>query len=138
MDGSRGVKATMLLADAVQEAGGKLFVLGGGWSVRRGAGPFQMGLAIKLEIPWTEANVPHQVVAELLTQDGAPAATAGNPIRIEGKVEVGRPPGIPAGTSLDAPMALNFNGVQLEPGGYRWQLTVDGEVVAEASFLVMA
>lgn len=128
----------MLLADAVQEAGGKLYVLGGGWSIRRGGGPFQMALAIKLEIPWTEANVAHQVLAELMTQDGSPAVINDQPIRIEGRVEVGRPPGIPAGTSLDAPMALNMNGVTLEPGGYRWQLSVDDVVVAEASFLVMA
>jgi len=128
----------MLLADAVQEAGGKLYVLGGGWSVRRGSGPFQMALAIKLEVPWTEANAPHQVVAELLNQDGQAALMNGDPVRIEGRVEVGRPPGIPAGTGLDAPMALNIVGVQLEPGGYRWQLSVDDEVVAEASFLVMA
>jgi hypothetical protein len=133
-----GVKATMLLADAVQEAGGKLYVLGGGWSVRRGDGPFQMALAIKLEVPWTEANTPHAVVAELVTQDGPPALMNGQPVRIEGQIEVGRPPGIPAGTPLDAPMALNINGIQLESGGYRWQLSVDEDVVAEASFLVMA
>jgi hypothetical protein len=132
------MKATMLLSDAAQEAGGKLYVLGGGWSMRRGSGPFQMALAIKLEVPWTEANVTHQVVAELLNQDGEPALMGGNPVRIEGKVELGRPPGIPAGTALDAPMALNIAGIQLEPGGYRWQLSVDDEVVAEASFLVMA
>jgi hypothetical protein len=127
----------MLLADSVQEAGGKLYVLGGGWSIRRGSGPFQMALAIKLEIPWTQANVAHAVLAELLNQDGAPAASSGNPVRIEGRIEVGRPPGIPAGTALDAPMALNINGIELQPGGYRWQLSVDDEVVAEASFLVM-
>lgn len=132
-----GVRATLLLADAVQDAGGKLYILGGGWSVRRGTGPFTMALAIKLEIPWTQANVRHRVLAELLTQDGAPARTGGQPIRIEGQIEVGRPPGIPAGTALDAPMALTINGIELEPGGYRWQLSVDEEVVAEASFLVM-
>jgi hypothetical protein len=132
------MKATMLLADAVQESGGKLYVLGGGWSVRHGDGPFQMALAIKLEVPWTEANTPHVVVAELVTQDGVPAQMNEQPVRIEGRVEVGRPPGIPAGTPLDAPMALNINGIQLQPGGYRWQLTVDDDVVAEASFLVMA
>jgi hypothetical protein len=132
-----GVKATMLLADAAQEAGGKLYVLGGGWSIRRGGGPFQMALAIKLEIPWTEANVQHRVVAELLTQDGPPALMNDQPLRIEGQIELGRPPGIPAGTALDAPMAWTMNGVQLEPGGYRWQLAVDDEVVAETSFLVM-
>jgi hypothetical protein len=133
-----GVKATLLLADAVEEAGGKLYVLGGGWSVRRGGGPFQMALAIKLEVPWTEANAPHAVVAELVTQDGPPAVMNDQPVRIEGQIEVGRPPGIPAGTPLDAPMALTINGIQLEPGGYRWQLSVDGDVVAEASFLVMS
>lgn len=132
-----GVRATMLLADAVQEAGGKLFVLGGGWSIRRGGGPFQMALAIKLEIPWTAANVGHRVLAELLTQDGAPAMVGGKPVRVEGNIEVGRPPGIPAGTALDAPMALTINGIELPPGGYRWQLSVDDDIVAEASFLVM-
>jgi hypothetical protein len=35
------------------------------WSIRRGSGPFQMALAIKLEIPWTQANVAHAVLAEL-------------------------------------------------------------------------
>jgi len=127
----------MLLADAAQEAGGKLYVLGGGWSMRRGSGPFQMALAIKLEVPWTDANTPHEVVAELLDQDGQSVLMAEKPVRIEGKIELGRPPGLPAGTALDAPMAWNIAGIQLEPGGYRWQLTVDGDIVAEASFLVM-
>ena len=128
---------TMLLCDAAQEAGGKLFILGGGWSVSRGPGPYSMALAVKIEVPWSEANQPHTVVAELLTEDGRPVVVDGNAIRIDGRVEVGRPPGLPAGTALDAPMALNINGLPLQPGGYRWQFAIDGEVRAEASFRVM-
>ncbi len=44
---------------------------------------------------------------------------------------------IPAGTALDAPLALTVNGVELDAGGYRWQLAIDGVTVAEASFRVV-
>ena len=40
----------MLLADFVQAVQGKLYVLGGGWSVT-GPGAVQMGIAVKIEGP---------------------------------------------------------------------------------------
>ncbi len=127
----------MLLADAAQESGGKLYVLGGGWSIVKRSGPMSMALAIKIEVPWTDANARHEIVAELLNEDGAQALSNGRPVRIEGALEVGRPAGIPAGTALDAPLALTVNGVELDAGGYRWQLAIDGVTVAEASFRVV-
>lgn len=98
-----------------------------------------MGLALKFEVPWGDTNRRHRLVAELLDQDGQPVTPVGapSPLRIEGALEAGRPAGIPAGTAIDAPLAININGIQLAPGGYRWQVIVGDEVVATASFLVM-
>lgn len=102
----------MLLADAAQESGGKLYVLGGGWSIVKRSGPMSMALAIKIEVPWADANARHEIVAELLNEDGAQAVSNGRPVRMEGALEVGRPAGIPAGTALDAPLALTLRRIR--------------------------
>lgn len=125
-----------MLCDAAQVAEGKLFVLGGGWSVSRGPGVVNMGLAIKISVPWHEANMPHPMVAQLMTEDGTAVEVEGRPLRVEGSLEVGRPAGTKSGTPLDAPLALNFAGVPLPPGGYRWELLIDESKVAEQSFQV--
>ena len=116
----------MLLADAAQAAGGKLYVLGGGWSVT-GPGPVPSALAIKVEVPWTEANRRHELVITLLDADGRPVAADGRPVEIRGQLEVGRPPGLPPGTPLDAVLAVNVGPLPLAPGRYVWRLAIDGE-----------
>jgi hypothetical protein len=71
------MRVTMLLADAAQEVNGKLYVLGGGWSVTGPDLP-PMAIAIKLDVPWSAANVQHAFALELIDEDGraVPAATA--------------------------------------------------------------
>lgn len=129
----------MMLCDAAEEANGKLFILGGGWSINRGGGaPINMALAIKVAVPWHEANRRHPLLIQLMTQDGQPALVGGNPVRIEGEVEVGRPPGLEPGVPLDAPLAINIGGLPLPIGAYRWELTIQGEKAAEVSFQVVA
>jgi hypothetical protein len=125
------VKVTMLLADAAQASEGKLYVLGGGWSIRA-AEPSPMALALKIDVPWDQANRPHTWSVELLSEDGQPVQVetpdGGQPIRIEGSFEVGRPPGIREGASLDVPMAVSMAPFPLDGGrGFVWQLWVDGE-----------
>ncbi len=66
---STAVKTTLLLCDHAQEVAGKLYVLGGGWSIYRGA-PVTMGLAVKIAVPWDAANIPHDFAARLVTEDG--------------------------------------------------------------------
>ena len=63
------MKVTILLADAAQAAEGKLYVLGGGWSIT-GPDPSPMALAIKIEVPWDQANHPHTCRLELLDSEG--------------------------------------------------------------------
>jgi len=132
----------MLICDAAQEMGGKLFILGGGWSqIRLGApgNPTNLALAIVVSVPWDLANKKFKFAAKLMDEDGgAVTSPDGQVIQAAGDLEVGRPTGLKAGTDLDVPVALTFNGLPLEPGGYRWEVEVDGDQKAIAPFRVSA
>ncbi len=126
------MQVTMLLADSAQAVGGKLYVLGGGWTVA-GPAPTPMALAIKIEVPWDRGNITHQLVIELLDADGQPVEApmppegVPAPIRLESAFEAGRPPGLKPGTPLDVVLAINFAPFPLEPGArYEWRLSIGG------------
>lgn len=122
------MRVTMLLADAAQEVGGKLYVLGGGWSVTGPDLP-PMALALKIDVPWSEANEPHEFQLVLVDADGHPVRLGDPPadVRAGGRFEVGRPPGLPAGSDIDFAFALNVGPLPLPAGRFAWQLWVDGE-----------
>jgi hypothetical protein len=131
------MQVTMLLCDAADESGGKLYVLGGGWSVIRVPNtPTPMALAIKMAVPWDKTNQPHQIEAVLVNEDGDSVDSGDGPVKVEGAVEVGRPPGLKPGTPIDTPFVLNFGALSLPPGGYVWELSVDGSVLAREPFRV--
>ena len=122
------MRAWMMLADAVQAAEGKLYILGGGWNIS-GRAPF--GIALLIEVPWTEANQGHRWELHLQTEDGEPVAfpETGSiePIVIGGDFEVGRPAGSPPGTPFNVPVAINSGPMPLTPGRYTWRLMIDGD-----------
>jgi hypothetical protein len=135
-----GVKGTLLLCDFAQAVGGKLYILGGGWSKAISWGqPVSMTLAIKLDIPWHLANTKLPFEIALLTEDGTPVTNpaVGQPVRGDGQMEVGRPPGLTPGTGLDATMAIPMFGLQLAHGTYRWELKVSGHLVQTVVFEVI-
>src|SRR3989442_625672 len=79
------MKVTMMLADAAQAVNGKLYIMGGGWSVM-GPEPTPYAIALKVEVPWDETNKRHTLVLRLLDDDGRPvrvAAPNGDPIALE-------------------------------------------------------
>jgi hypothetical protein len=124
------MKVTMLLADSAQVQGGKLYLLGGGWSVA-GPEPIPMALAIKIDVPWDQANQQHKWAIALQTADGQPVIgqtpEGERPIIIDGQFEVGRPPGLVPGTPIDLPMAINLGPLPIAPGSrYVWRLEIDG------------
>jgi hypothetical protein len=122
-----GMRVTIMLADAAQESGGKLFILGGGWSVTGPAIP-PSAVAMKIDVPWDQANRPHRWRLELVTEDGEPIEIEGQVLRVEGDFEVGRPAGAAPGSFIDVAIAVNFGPFPLEPGNrYVWQLNIDGE-----------
>jgi hypothetical protein len=125
------MKAVLLLCDSVQLADGKLNILGGGWSIA-GPGPVPMGLAVKIDVPWNQANQKHQFVLWLQAADGeqvtVPSSEGDLPLRLEGEFETGRPAGLPEGVALDVPIALNFGVLPLPPGQrFTWKLEIDGD-----------
>lgn len=125
------MKLTMLLADAVQAVGGKLYILGGGWSLI-GPDPSPMALAIKIDVPWTETNRPHQLQLTLLNEDGqpvmVPTPVGERPVELDTEFEVGRPPGLKVGSPLDIPLALNIGPLPLQPDRrYVWRCSIDGQ-----------
>lgn len=131
-------KATMVLADHVQESEGKLYVNGGGWTMCSGPISPPMGIGLILTVPFDQTNrkLPIQVV--LVDADGGIVEDgAGQPLQVTGTVEVGRPPGLTAGQDQNSVLAINVAPQQLEPGQfYRWEARLDGEVVDYVTFQV--
>lgn len=121
------MKVTMMLADAAQAVGGKLYILGGGWSIT-GPAPVPSAIALYLQVPWDQANQRHQLRLELLDSDGNPVPSEeGQPLAVEGEFETGRPPGIKPGSPLDFTLAVNLPPISLGPDQrYEWRLSIDG------------
>jgi hypothetical protein len=125
----------MLLADAAQAIGGKLYILGGGWSVA-GPGPVAMAIALKIEVDWNEANRRHNLKLALLTEDDQPVRVPGpagdQAVEVGGEFEVGRPPGLRPGSALDFTVAINVQPLPLPPdAGYVWRCWIDDHTQEE-------
>lgn len=107
------MRVTLLLADAAQLVDGKLYLLGGGWQVRRPV-PIPWAIVVKIEVPWDQTNMRHSLRLELVDEDGH-SVRAGNPIVFHGEFEVGRPPGTKPGAWQDAWFVLNLPPLPLPP-----------------------
>lgn len=136
------MKVTVLLCDYAQEVAGKLYILGGGWSIYNGS-PVTMALAVKISVPWDAANLPHQFSAKLVTEDGTDPMLPGpdgelvpSAVQFEGRFEAGRPAGVVPGSDLDAPFAVNLAGIPLRPGRYEWHVSIDGDLLDRVAFTV--
>ena len=96
----------LIIADAAQVVGGKLYVLGGGYDrVTLPTGPpapHSMAVAVAFRVPWNETNVKHDFELEILDGDGQ-KIFGGN-----GQVEVGRAAGIPPGQDQRTQLAMNI------------------------------
>jgi hypothetical protein len=121
----------MLLCDAAQVADGKLYVLGGGWSLI-GPDPTPTAIALKIDVEWIEADRTHHWELFLVDEDGqsvvAETPEGVQPIEVRGDFEVSRPDEIRIGSPIDVALALNFGPLPLRAGArYTWKLAIDGE-----------
>ena len=126
----KNMRVTMLLADHAVVAEGKLYVNGGGWSIRPAA-PTPMYLALKFDVPWDLAGHPIELELRLVDEDGRLVAqrtpNGDQPVLLSARLEVQRPPELTPGAPIDAAMAIGVPPFGL-PGGRRfsWRLAVDG------------
>lgn len=127
----------MLLADSAQVADGKLYILGGGWSVT-GPDPTPSAVAIKVGVDWHEFNANHHWELFLEDADGKPVSfdTPEGPqvIEVRGDFSATAPEGVPVGTPVDVPIAVNFGPIPLVPGArFTWRMVINGDALPGAT-----
>lgn len=130
MDELKDFKVTMLLADAAQFVQGKLYVLGGGWSIIQ-PGTVSFAVAVYIQTAWHRAGLENRFRLELLDSDGNAvlvATPAGEqPLLLEGAFTAPEPEGVKPGTPLDGGFSLNVV-TQLPPNErLEFRLTINGE-----------
>ncbi len=121
----------MLLADSAQVADGKLYILGGGWSIT-GPGPAPSAVAMKVSVDAHEFGREHHWELFLEDADGQPVRfetpEGSQVIEVRGDFSAQAPVDVPAGTPVDIPIAVNFGPIPLNPGQrYTWRFVVNGD-----------
>ena len=127
---------TLILCDYAEAISGKLYIMGGGWTICL-PGPRNLALAIKVLVPWDKANEKHELKVMLQDGDGHTVSLGEppNPVVVDSQFEVGRPPNIAKGTPLDFVLALGFTGLPLEPDtAYQWQIEINGAAKNHVAF----
>jgi hypothetical protein len=132
-----GVQAEwLILGDAAQVVGNKLYLLGGGWDVLTVNSGFPVehtcAVAASFSIPWSDTNQRHEIALEV--QD----ADAGTLMCIAGQVEIGRPPGIPHGTVQRAQIVADMRLEFTHPGTYVLIARVGDQESKRITFNVVA
>jgi hypothetical protein len=125
------MNVTILLADSAQVAEGKLYILGGGWSLS-GPEPVPSAVAIKVEVDTHEFDRMHHWELFLEDADGQlvqfDSPEGLQTIEIRGDFSASAPEGVPAGTPVDVPIAVNLGPIPLSPNSrFTWRLVIDGE-----------
>jgi hypothetical protein len=137
------VKAWLILADAAQVEGGKLFVLGGGIYLV-GPGPFNMGIGMQAVAPWADRG--RRLDIRIVLRDGnnqpalVPTPGGAAPLEVGASFEIAPSAGTPPGSWLPFNFAFNVAALPLAAGDYSWCLYfgADENVTARARFSVRA
>ena len=106
----------MMLCDSAQVADGKLYILGGGWSLT-GPDPMPSAVAMKVDVGWHEAGSGHHWELYLEDADGQPVMVqtpdGTHPVEVRGEFHVARPDTVPEGTPIDVALSLEPDQVRL-------------------------
>ncbi|MEW6281045.1 MAG: hypothetical protein AB1758_20695 [Candidatus Eremiobacterota bacterium] len=126
----------LILADAAEVVGNKLYLLGGGWdrlTVHSGF-PLEQhcSVAASVRVPWHETELIHDFAIEFANDSGEVLAS------LAAEFEVGRPPGLPAGREQRWQFSGDFD-LRLEnPGRYAVVARLQGEERARVYFEVVS
>ena len=111
---------SLLLANHAEAHDGLLYMMGAGWSMANQVAingqvpPLHFGIGLTVLVGWNETNERHRVLIYVEPEDGGAPL-----IRLEAELEMGRPPGVAAGSSQRAVLAFSGEAMFAEPGGYR-------------------
>ena len=109
----------MLLCDAAQVADGKLYVLGGGWSMT-GPDPVPSAIALKIDVDWHEAELAHHWELFLEDADGRPVLVetpeGTQPVEVRGSSRLPTRPGFPKGRPSTWPLPSTSGPFPSSPG----------------------
>ena len=127
----------MLLADSAQVADGKLYILGGGWSVT-GPDPTPSAVAASVAVDEHEFNTEHHWELFLEDADGRlvqfETPEGSQTIEIRGDFSTTSPADLPAGSPVEMPIAVNFGPIPLAPASrFTWRMVIDGESLPGAT-----
>jgi hypothetical protein len=129
----------LLLANHAEVQNGLLYVSGAGWAnlyrgLRKPDDPLlinHFGVGASLLIPWDETNQRHQLVIRIV-QDDSDEELA----RVEGGIEVGRPPGLESGAEQRVSVGVGVDVPFPAEGSYRVVMRV-GEDERSVEFKVL-
>jgi hypothetical protein len=110
----------VILADAAEVAGGKLYLLGGAWNqyrCRAFPSPATMALVTSILVDWSEAGRRYPLTMTLADEAGVPVVPP-----VNGEVDIGRPPEGPEGPQRTV-VALNAHVSLPRPGRYTFEVT---------------
>ncbi len=130
----------LILADAAQVVGNKLYLMGGGWDRLSVNKPFpidqRLALALSIKVPWNETNQKHAFEVELISEDKTSEAPK-SLVKAGGQFEVGRPVGITPGQEQRFQLAMDM-GLRIEEAGTKSVIArIDGEEMRRTNFTVL-
>ena len=116
----------LLVANHVEVINGLLYVSGGGWTEHRrpmtpqGPTLSHLGIGVSVLVPWTATNQAHTLRIVIEDEDATPL------LNIDGQINVGRPPTLPAGSEQSVLLGFPLNIQFPHAGTYRAVASVDG------------
>jgi hypothetical protein len=130
----------LILADAAQVVGAKLYLLGGGWdrlTVNRAFPVDQRcALALSIIVPWNETNQKHSFEVEIISEDTATEELK-SLVKAGGQFEVGRPPGIRQGQEQRFQLAMDMT-LRIESAGTKTVIArIEGQEKRRLEFTVI-
>jgi hypothetical protein len=134
------MRASIILADfAETDPGGKVHILGAGWSAT-GPQPGPQAVVGFIQVPPDQARLAIPFTLRLTDQAGevveAPGPAGMQRMEVSGQVEPREPEGWDGSTDLTAAFAINVI-LPLTPGqNYTWSLEVDGKDMVSTVFYV--
>jgi hypothetical protein len=129
----------LILADAAQVVGNKLYLMGGGWDKLTVNNAFpadqRCALALSMKVAWNETNQKHAFEIEILSEDSLTEQPR-SLMKAGGQFEIGRPPGISPGQDQRFQVALDMTLKIDAPGTKTVVARIEGQEMKRLSFSV--